>query len=80
MPGWGDGLIFVPYGNVSSTIVVGLSNLPFQGERRRHRRLFAQVINEKQNDRFLSIIETARNRLLNDLLETPEEWLKHIKL
>jgi hypothetical protein len=38
------------------------------------------VINEKENGRFLSVIEIARNRLLGDLIRTPEDWLKHIKL
>jgi hypothetical protein len=48
--------------------------------RRRHRRLFVQVINEKENARFLSVIEKARNCLLSDLVQTPEDWLRHIKL
>jgi hypothetical protein len=48
--------------------------------RRRQRRLFVQVINEKQNARFQNLIEKARNRLLNDLIQTPEDWTKHINL
>jgi hypothetical protein len=100
MPGWGDGLIVLPYGKVTSTVAVlilSLIQLTFPGERwyayqhnlsiisellfrRHHRRLFVQVINEKENARFLSIIENARNRLLGDLIHTPEDWSKHIKL
>jgi hypothetical protein len=48
--------------------------------RRRQRRLFVQVINEKQNARFQGLIEKARNRLLDDLIQTPDDWLKHINL
>jgi hypothetical protein len=48
--------------------------------RRRQRRLFVQVINEKQNARFRGLIEKARNRLLDDLIQTPDDWLKHINL
>jgi hypothetical protein len=48
--------------------------------RRRQRRLFVYVINEKQNVRFESLIEKARNRLLDELVQTPEDWTKHIHL
>jgi hypothetical protein len=38
------------------------------------------MTNEKQNPRFQGLLEEARNRLLDNLSQTPEDWSKHISL